>query len=259
MAATLSFAQAAPMYANESRYELIKQLRNKMYTFSVLGFPLMFYLLFGVANRHATYDGFQFAKYLVAAYCVFGTMGSSLFGVGVGFAIERGNGWLDLKRASPMPPAALLAAKCFSAMCFALLVSCALMALGALTAGVKLEALQCLRLLGVVAAATIPFAALGLMVSFLLSATAAPGFMNLIYLPMSFCSGVWIPIQQLPKFVQHIAPFLPMYHVAQLAFRAFGYGGDTMSTGAHWAAVAGFTAVFVSASALLYNRSNSRA
>ena len=75
----------------------------------------MFYLLFGVVfgTRHGRRR--TMATYLIATYGAFGVIGAALFGFGVGVAIERGQGWMMLKRASPMPPMAFFAAKL--AMC----------------------------------------------------------------------------------------------------------------------------------------------
>src|ERR1700758_4259637 len=100
------------IFGRETRYEFIRALRTKAFSLSVIGFPVMFYLLFGVMNRGGTVHGQVVAKYLVASYAAFGVVGSALFGIGVGLAGERASGWLELKRASPMPPLAYLAAKC---------------------------------------------------------------------------------------------------------------------------------------------------
>jgi ABC-2 type transport system permease protein len=45
---------------------------------------------------------------------------------------------------------------------------------------------------------------------------------NLIYLPMAFISGLWVPIIFLPKPVQQIAMWLPPYHLSQLALHTIG-------------------------------------
>jgi ABC-2 type transport system permease protein len=45
---------------------------------------------------------------------------------------------------------------------------------------------------------------------------------NLVYIPMAFCSGLWIPIQGLPAFLQKLAPWMPPYHLAQLALKVVG-------------------------------------
>lgn len=55
-------------------------------------------------------------------------------GVGAGLAIERGQGWLQVKRASPMPPFAYVTAKIAMAMLFSLIVVLILLGLGWLLA-----------------------------------------------------------------------------------------------------------------------------
>ena len=89
----LTLRYTANLYATETKYELVKQLRNRIYCFSAIGFPIMFYVLFGIVmNREVIIHGVSLAKYLMASYCVFGMLGAALFGVGVNFAIERGSG-----------------------------------------------------------------------------------------------------------------------------------------------------------------------
>jgi len=70
----------------------------------------------------------------------------------------------------------------------------------------------------------LPFCALGLAIGYVAGPNSAPAIVNVIYLPMSFASGLWIPIEYLPKFLQKIAPMLPPYHFAQLALAMIGVG-----------------------------------
>jgi ABC-2 type transport system permease protein len=62
--------------------------------------------------------------------------------------------------------------------------------------------------------------ALGLIIGSRANASAAPAFVNLIYLPMSFLSGLWMPLSMLPHFLQQIAPLWPAWHLGQLALTA---------------------------------------
>ena len=57
---------------------------------------------------------------MIATYGTFGVMGASLFGTAAGLASDRGLGWLQVKRASPMPPFAYFAAKVVTSMIFSL-------------------------------------------------------------------------------------------------------------------------------------------
>ena len=248
-------AHTLRLYLREIRYEFIRALRNKGFALAIVGFPVMFYLLFGVANRGQTFaSGQNFAKYLLAGYAGFGTVGASLFGIGVGLAFERTSGWLDLKRASPMPPLAYLTARCAMAVLFSLIIISVLCALGVGFAGVHLTVVEYGRLLATGALGSAPFAALGLLFAMILPPNSAPGIVNMIYLPISYASGLWIPLSMLPKLVQQIAPWLPTYHLAQLMVHAVGYAPKTDHISTHIYALAGFTCLFLGAAWIAFSR-----
>ena len=102
----LTFGYYARILSKETRYEFVRMLRTRAFSLSVIGFPVMFYLLFGTSNRHN-----MFARYLMPSYSCMGVVSACLFGIGMGIALERAQGWLELKQASPMPRFAYLAAK----------------------------------------------------------------------------------------------------------------------------------------------------
>src|SRR6202162_3217161 len=101
------------IYFKEAKYEFLTRLRLRAYSLSTITFPVMFYVLFGLVlnQKDAAVGGTTIATYLIASYGTFGVMGASLFGTASGLAAERGLGWLQVKRASPMPPFAYFAAK----------------------------------------------------------------------------------------------------------------------------------------------------
>src|SRR6201984_3016836 len=110
-----------------------------MYTASVLSFPLMFYVLFGlVLNAKEAIGGTSVPTYLIATYGTFGVMGASLFGTASGLASDRGLGWLQVKRASPMPPFAYFAAKVVLGVIFSTIIVVVLCALGIAFGGVRI-------------------------------------------------------------------------------------------------------------------------
>ncbi len=265
---TTSFTYQAPqsfgvartirIVRKETKYEFLKLLRNKSFSLAVIGFPIMFYVLFGIANRGASSRGFQMAKYLLGGYACFGLIGAALFGIGVGLANERAAGWLEVKRASPMPPMAYLLAKCMSAIAFGLIIVAILTTLGVTMAGVTLTTAELGKMFGMTIVGSISFASMGFLLALIVPANAAPGIVNLIYLPMSFMSGLWMPIQLLPHWLQRVAPVLPTYHLAQLMLSIFGYG-DHSSLASHWSGLAGFTMLMLGTSWLIFNRAQQNA
>ncbi|CAN5874555.1 ABC transporter permease [soil metagenome] len=237
----------------EAKYEFLKNLRLPVYAVSTIVFPLMFYVLFGLMFGSDDAGGVSMATYMLATYGAFGVIGAALFGFGVGVAVERGQGGMRLKRASPMPPLAYFTAKTAMALFFSAIVVLCLFALGITVGGVRLGLTQWLGLFGVLLLGAFPFAAMGLMFGYLVGPNSAPAILNLVYLPMAFLSGLWVPIQALPDVVQALAPFLPPYHFAQLALGVLGAGAGG-SPWTHAVVLLGFTVVFLFLAVLLYRR-----
>jgi ABC-2 type transport system permease protein len=125
-------------------------------------------------------------------------------------------------------------------------------------AGVSLTVGEVVRMFRMTVVGSVCFATMGLLLAIIVPANAAPGIVNLIYLPMSFMSGLWMPIQYLPHWLQRIAPVLPTYHLAQLMLNIFGYAGPA-SMASHWYGLAGFTMLMLGASWLLFNRAEQNA
>lgn len=209
-------------YAMEARSECLRYFRAPGFLLPVTLFPTMFYLLFGIVMNHNA-DA-NTARYLLASYGVFGVMSPGLFGFGVSLAMERENGLLTLKRALPMPPGAYLLGKMVMAMLAAAMVMLLLLALAVGFAHVRPDALQALVFIVTGMFGVLPFCALGMLVGTLVKGQGAPGVINLIYLPMSFLSGLWIPLPALPQALQHIAPIWPSAHLQQLALSSLGLG-----------------------------------
>lgn len=203
----------------EALNELRRTLRMPAFVLPSLLFPWMFYLFFGVLFNRGNSAA---ASYLLVSYACFGVIGPALFGFGMAVAVERERGLLALKRALPMPISAYFCAKIFMSLVFASIILIGLWLIASLFAGVRLPWTQVLGLNALLLLGVLPFCALGLAIGLRVNATAAPAVVNLIYLPMAFLSGLWIPIQLLPELLQQAAWFLPPYHLSQLALGLIG-------------------------------------
>lgn len=207
-------------YLHEARCEFLRMVREPAFGIPVVAFPAMFYLLFGVVlNKGGNGAG----AYLLATYGVFGVIGAALFGFGVTIAMDREQGYLRFKRALPVPVGALLLAKTVMAMLFAVIISLVLGGLAVTLAGVSLAPSQWALLLAVNVLGVLPFAAIGLFLGTLVGGNAAPALLNVLYLPMAFLSGLWLPLSMLPAFLAKIAPAWPAYHLGQLALKVVGH------------------------------------
>lgn len=219
-----ALAPAASIFRLELRNEALKMLRMPGYLLPTMCFPVVFYLMFGVALSKGGDP--KVATYLMATYGTFGLLGATFFGLGMSLAIERGQGWLLLRRAMPTRPLLHFAARILVTAAIGGVVVLLLFVAGASTR-VDLPAATWLRLFATLALAAPPFAAIGLAFGQWLGPNSAPAVINLTYLPLSFLSGLWLPVTALPATLQKIAYFLPPYHASQLALAQLGYARET--------------------------------
>ncbi|WP_426664723.1 ABC transporter permease [Rhodanobacter aciditrophus] len=226
-------------YLAEARSECLRYLRAPGFLLPILLFPGLFYLVFGVLMGRS--EGADAARYLLASYSIFGVMSPGLFGFGVSLALERDGGLLTWKRALPMPPGAYLLGKMLMAMVAAAVVVLMLLAMATGLAHVALAPRQVVALLGSGVLGVLPFCALGMLVGTLIKGQGAPGMLQLVYLPMSFLSGLWFPLPMMPTFLQRVAPAWPSYHLDRVALGAVGLAHDAMLP--HVLVLAGFAAV----------------
>jgi ABC-2 type transport system permease protein len=242
------------IYAKEAKYEFLKNLRLRVYTASVISFPLMLYVLFGlVLYSKETIGGMSIPTYSIATYGTFGVMGASLFGTASGLASDRGLGWLQVKRASPMPPFAYFAAKIILSMIFSTIVVSLVLALGIGFGGVRMPIFDMAKLIGTLVIGSLPFSAMGLAIGYFAGPNSAPAAINLIYLPLSFCSGLWVPYMFLPRVLQRIALALPPYHLSQLALGVAGAGRHESAI-VHWEVLLAFTLICLGVARIGFQR-----
>lgn len=222
----------------EAKCELLCQIREPAFVLPTLLFPVLFYVLFGVLLSSGT----AAAEYTLAGYGVFGIMGAALFGFGAGLAQERERGLLQLKRALPAPPGGWMLAKMVAAMAFAAAISLLLAGVAA-WGGVSLSAAQWALLFAINIAGVLPFCALGMYIGSLVRGNAAIAVVNILFLPMAFLSGLWLPLAMLPDIFGRLAPVWPAYHLGQIAMKVVGHDAGG-SAWLHLGVLAVVTAAF---------------
>ena len=112
----------------------------------------------------------------------------------------------------------------------------------------KLDLVQVIRskrlaLFAVNVLGVLPFCAIGLYVGSLVGGNAAPALLNMLYLPMAFLSGLWLPLTILPDILSTIAPLWPAYHLGQLALKVVGFDMG-QPVWVHVLVLAGITVLF---------------
>ena len=109
------------------------------------------------------------------------------------------------------------------------------------------------KMLSLVITGSIPFACMGLLLALVAPFNAAPGFANMLYLPMSFLGGLWLPIEAMPVFLRKIAFLWPTYHLKQLVLLTF-HDPSAGTITSHWLGLAIFTVLMVLCAGYAFNR-----
>ena len=210
-------------YYTETRYETLAAIRTPAFALPFLLLPAIIYLLFGVVMMTPeSLDGELgpgIVNYLFSGFSVVGVMMAGIFGGCIGLSQERESGLLKLKRALPMPAGANLVAKTGMSMIVTAL-AVGLVVVAALLAGkITLTVAQVLTIWAVLVVGAIPFFAIGLFIGSVSSASAAPAWANLAFLPMMWLSGLFIP---LPEFLNDWVLVWPAFHINQVALGLAG-------------------------------------
>jgi ABC-2 type transport system permease protein len=215
----MSFGRVLNCYATETKYAFLRSMRNPGFAIPTLAFPALFYLLIGFIFGAFKSTDPNVPFFLFCGFATMAAMTPGMFGFGIGFALEREQGFFRYKRAIPMPPfASLFASIAMSALSTGIAV--ALMAIAALALdSVDLSLGQILTVIAVVSIGSVPFCAIGLWIGSLTSGRAAPAITNVVYLILLYFSGLFVP---LPDSIRSIVLGSPAFYLDQLALASIG-------------------------------------
>ncbi len=248
-----SVAPLLQMLLAQTRCELLMRWRIPAFSVSSLALPIVFFVFFGLPVAHITRgDGVSLGAYLLASFGAYAVGNVMVYGFGIGVANERGLKIDRLMRASPLPPLVFMLAKVLTALVFSLVALSLLIGFGIVVGGIHQPAAVWATIIAWLLAGSLPFIALGFWIGYWSGPNAAPAVANLIYLPLSFASGLFVPLNQLPSFVRTVAPYLPSYHYAQLAWSALGAGRESLGVSVLW--LAGYSAFFLTLAVRVYRR-----
>jgi ABC-2 type transport system permease protein len=236
------------------RYELLRTFRNRRFLFLSLAFPLAFYLMIAVPNRHEhnlNGSGLSAPLYLMAGLAGFGAM-NAVLAIGGRIATERQAGWNRQLRLTPLTTRAYFRAKALTGYAMALATILLLYAAGAML-GVRLGAGRWVEMTLLMLVGLVPFAALAVVLGHTLSADSIGPAMGGLTALLSILGGMWFPPTGA---MRDIAQALPSYWLVQASHVGVGAGGWGMLG---WTVVAVWTAGLVALARRAYGRDTQRA
>jgi ABC-2 type transport system permease protein len=218
----LPLGRVLTAYLREAKYEMLSALRTVGFAIPFIVVPVAIYFLFGVVIFGKAPGGGEhgpgIANYLFSGFSVLAAIMPGIF-CGVILAQEREHNLLKLKRAMPLPPGATIIAKVLMAMGIAALAVTLVCGVALAAGTLTISAGQVAIIWATLIVGTIPFSAIGLLIGSFASASSAPAYGNLFFLPMTWLSGLFIP---LPAFLEPWVVIWPAFHLNQVALGLAG-------------------------------------
>jgi ABC-2 type transport system permease protein len=228
-------------------------LRNPRAVTFTFAFPIVLVVLFNALNgtTKVTAAGarVEFAQFYTPAVGVFSLVAACYTTLILGVATARDSGLLKRVRGTPLPLGIYLGAWMTGAALVGLVAVVAMFVVSVPAFGVDIYARTLPAAIVTLVLGAICLTALGVAVaSMVKSAEQAMPVAQLTFLPISFISGIWFPLDNAPSWLVHVSNFFPLSHIAHAFERCFvpgsgsGWSASDLWSLAIWAGVGLFVA-----------------
>jgi ABC-2 type transport system permease protein len=227
-------------------------LRNPRVLVFTFVFPLILLSVFSALNSGERVAAMgeaggkvPFAQFYTPSIGIFGLASACYTGVIFGIASARDSGLLKRVRGTPLPMSIYLGSWLTGAALTGIAAVTLLFAVAVPAFGVHVYARMLPAAVVTLALGAATLAALGLAVASLVrTADQAIPVAQLTFLPLSFISGVFFPLQGAPDWVVHLAHAFPLFHIVNAFDACFvpqtvgaGWSGHDLVSIAAWGVV----------------------
>jgi ABC-2 type transport system permease protein len=245
------------MNATYFKYEFLRLFRNKRFFFFSLIFPLVLFLVFGVANKNSeiTFGSvtLKFILFYMVGMAGYGAMMASIGG-GARIAAERSVGWNRQLRLTPLRVPTYFVAKILSSY-FMALVSIAVLFVAGLLFGVHVPVGRWGEMVGLILVGLLPFVAIGIVLGHLLTVDSMGPALGGSAALFALLGGMWFPFDS-GSTMQKIGEYVPSYWISQAA--RVGVGAQAWPAKG-WLVIAVWTIAAAFVAARAYERDTKRA
>ncbi len=207
------------LLAHQVHYDLLASVRNPRARFFTFFFPIVILVVFnGVFGNGTTIvDGTRISlqRFYVPGILAMSLVVASYANLVVAISAARETGVLKRRRATPAPPALLIAGQALATVAIAVVMGAFLLVISKLLYGVGFAPAALLAIACTVVLGTLTFACIGYAVSGLIgSPDAAQPVVQATMLPLWFISGVFIPTAKLSSGLRSVGELFPVEHLA---------------------------------------------
>ena len=200
--------RAGSMLALHTRYQLLEQVRIPMAMVGNIAFPALSYLFF-IVPQSALRDEPAAATSAAGQLALVSVLSVCLFSFGLGTAEERSTPWDPYLRTLSAGVVPRLGAKVITGLLFAAVGVGVVATIAVLLTTATASPVQAVTALLAMMVAGTPFLLMGISLGYLLPVKAALPAVQMIFLPMAFGGGLFLPPQMFPGWLNGISLLLP--------------------------------------------------
>lgn len=207
------------------RFEQRSFWRNRTRAFFSVAFPLVFLVVFNAINGNHHIEemgGIPFATWFVPGILAYGLIMATFTNLATSVAVSRDAGVLKRIQGTPLPNWAFMAGRIGSTLVTGAVLVGATLLLGSVAYDTQIRTSTLPGLVATIVLGSICFTILGLAATTIIpNADSAPAVLNLLVLPLTFISGIWMVLDGAPGWLDAIAkvfPVRPLAHSLQYAF-----------------------------------------
>jgi ABC-2 type transport system permease protein len=207
------------------RFEQRAFWRNRTRAFFSVVFPLVFLVVFNAINGSHHIEelgGISYATWFVPGILAYGLIMATFTNLAASTAIARDTGVLKRMRGTPLPTWVFLAARIASTLVTATVLVTVTLGLGVGGYGVEIRTSTLPGLVATLVLGSVCFTTLGLAATTIIpNAEAAPAVTNVLVLPLTFISGIWMVLANAPAWLTGTAKAFPVRALAHGLQHAF--------------------------------------
>jgi len=233
------------LYATVISLRLKELFRLPAYWLPTLAFPALLFAMFGAGGSGTR------ANFAMASFTIYAVIGVAFFQFGVSISQDRETHWERYRRTLPGATGPQVAAQLFAALVFSVLSAGLVIAVGFALSAPDLGVADLIKLILAAIVVSVPFTMLGVMLGYWTTAKSSVGIANMLYLPLAYVGGLWMPPAALPDIIAKISPYTPTRHAGEVVWAIAG-GRAVPVESLLW--LAGYGVVFGAIAYLGYRR-----
>jgi ABC-2 type transport system permease protein len=221
---------SAALALHQFRYDQKVFWRSPASVFFTVMLPLLFLgifmLIFG--NDEIEDTGVNTSTYYVPAIISLAVISATTQSIAIRLTVDRESGLLKRVRGTPLPPWVFIAGRVGNALVVSVLMVLLVAIIGRALWDVSLPSTTIPAVILTLVVGAFAFCCLGFALTAAIpNEDAAPPVTNFLLLPLYFLSGIFVPEDQIPTGVLHVADLFPVRHFFEALFTAW----DPATTG----------------------------